>query len=85
MSGRAGGGLITHNKKIMEVAKLKYIFNFTEINTGSVEIEADKTPSRADVINAIESGNAFYKDTEYGEILLVDSERKKSRQNRDDR
>jgi hypothetical protein len=58
-----------------ELYDMKYTFSFTEINTGSIEIEADSTPTRADVIEAIENGSGFYKDTEYGEILLVDPNR----------
>jgi len=62
---------------------MKYTFSFEETNYGSIVIEAATTPTRAEVIDAIQNGGAFYKDTEYGEIRLVETERtapKKERQ-----
>lgn len=54
---------------------MKYTFSFKEINYGSIEIKSDATPTRAEVIDAIQTGGAFVKDTEYGEIQLVETER----------
>ena len=51
----------------------EYVFSFEEINGGSVKIKADSEPDRGDVIDAIQSGNAFYNNTEYGEIKLVET------------
>jgi hypothetical protein len=65
---------------------MKYMFKFTEINIGSIEIEADSTPTRAEVIDAIQNGGASYKDTEYGEIRIADCQRqKRKKKSRDDR
>ena len=47
---------------------MKYTFNFTEINYGSIEIEAESMPNDGDVIDAIMSGGAFYKNTDYVDI-----------------
>jgi len=57
---------------------MKYTFNFTEINHGSVTIESKTRPSESDVVDAIHSGNAFYKNTEYEDIEYCGSERSKS-------
>jgi|GEM_PF-3556899 len=54
---------------------MKYIFSFEETNYGSIAIEAATTPTRDEVIDAIQSGDAFYKDTEYGEIKLTETDR----------
>ena len=51
---------------------MKYLFSFTEINYGSIEITADCEPDRGTVIEEIMNGGAYYKDTEYGEIQLVE-------------
>jgi len=52
---------------------MKFTFNFTETNYGSVSVNADSEPNRADVINAIHNGNAFYKDTDYFDIKLIET------------
>ena len=54
---------------------MKYTFSFEETNYGSIVIEAATTPTRAEVIDAIQNGGAFYKDTEYGEIKLTETDR----------
>lgn len=54
---------------------MKYTFSFEETNYGSIVIEAANTPTRTEVIDAIENGGAFYKDTEYGEIKLTETDR----------
>lgn len=62
---------------------MKYTFSFEETNYGSIEIEAATTPTRAEVIDAIQNGGAFYKDTEYGEIKLTETDRQPSKQDRE--
>ena len=47
---------------------MKYAFSFKEENYGRVEIEADHMPTTSEIIDAIESGNAYFKDTEYEDI-----------------
>ena len=61
---------------------MKFIYSFREINYGSVVIESDYPPSGAEVISAIMSGNAYYKDTEYEDIKLDNTERTKSKTER---
>jgi hypothetical protein len=56
---------------------MKYTFSFKEMNYGSVEIESANTPTKAEVIDAIESGNAFYKYTDYEDIQLIETEKTK--------
>jgi len=51
---------------------MKYTFSFTEINYGSIEIEADHMPDESIVIDAIMNGEAFYKDTDYRDIKGYD-------------
>lgn len=54
---------------------MKYTFSFKEINYGSIEIDADHTPGIAEVTDAIMNGGAFFKDTEYEDIHLEETER----------
>jgi hypothetical protein len=54
---------------------MKYVFTFSEVNYGSVEIESEYTPTRAEVIDAIENGNAHINDTDYEKIRLEETER----------
>ena len=62
---------------------MKYTFSFKEVNYGSIEIEAAITPTRAEVIDAIQNGSAFYKDTEYGEIKLTETDRQHIKHDRE--
>ncbi|MCL2426327.1 MAG: hypothetical protein FWD05_08305 [Oscillospiraceae bacterium] len=62
---------------------MKYEFNFTEMNYGSVSIESDIQPTKSDVINAIMNGNANYKNTEYADIRHCGSTPQKSKSTRD--
>ena len=50
---------------------MKYTFSFEETNYGSISIDASATPTRSEVIDAIQNGKAFYNDTEYNDIVLV--------------
>jgi len=56
------------NMKEGQAEKMIYEFSFTEINYGSISIESDAKPTKADVTEAIMNGNAFYSDTEYKNI-----------------
>ena len=55
---------------------MKYVFAFNEINYGRVEVEADRTPDRGEVIEAIMHGKAHYNDTEYEGIILIEADGK---------
>jgi hypothetical protein len=61
---------------------MKYTFSFKEINFGSIEIESKHKPDRSEVIDAIMSGNACFSDTEYEDIQLIETERKKPERDR---
>ena len=61
---------------------MKYTFSFEETNYGSIVIEAANTPTRAEVIDAIQGGSAFYKDTDYGEITLTETDRQSQKSER---
>lgn len=54
---------------------MKYTFSFKEINYGSIEIEAARTPTRAEIVDAIMNGGAYFKDTDYEDIRLANTER----------
>ena len=64
---------------------MKYTFNFKEINYGSITIVSDHEPTTGEVTDAIMNGNAYYKDTEYDDIQLIETERipNKSKNERD--
>ena len=62
---------------------MKYEFSFKEVNYGSIEIEAHTTPTRAEVVDAIMSGKAYFKDTDYEEIRLISGSMDKPKPNRD--
>jgi len=51
------------------MTKKTYIFK--EINSGSIEIETEKTLTEDEVINEIWKGNAEYNSTKYDDIKLV--------------
>ena len=56
---------------------MKYFFSFREINYGSIVIESDHQPDTSEVVDAIMSGNAFIKDTEYEDVTFDKAERTK--------
>ena len=58
---------------------MKYIFSFEEINFGSIVINSEHKPNRNEVIDCITNGDAYYLETEYGEIKLVESGRANSK------
>lgn len=49
----------------------KHLFTFTEIISGSIEIESNITPTKDEVIAAILDGHADYKNTDFEDIRLV--------------
>lgn len=52
---------------------MKYVFTFKEINYGSVEIEADTKPNDGDVTAEIMNGKAYFSNTDYEDIVLIES------------
>jgi len=54
---------------------MKYTFSFKEVNYGSIQVESNSMPVRADIINAIIMGGAYYKDTEYEDIKFEEQEK----------
>ena len=61
---------------------MKYIFSFEEIHFGSIIINCDHLPNRNDVIDFIMNGDAYYLDTEFGDIRLIETENSTSRRER---
>ena len=53
---------------------MKHLFTFREINYGSIEIESGHIPDNGEVIDAIINGGANFKNTDYEDICLYDSE-----------
>ena len=64
---------------------MRYTFSFKEINYGSITIVSDHKPNTSEVTDAIMNGNAYYKNTEYDDIRLIETERipNKSKNERD--
>jgi hypothetical protein len=54
----------------MEEFEMKHIFLFDEITRGRVIINSEHTPSKAEIIEAINNGDAYYHETKYGNIRL---------------
>jgi len=61
---------------------MRYSFSFTEINFGTVEIEADHPPNDGEIIEAIENGNVCFNKTIYENIRHQDSQRNCDRKDR---
>jgi hypothetical protein len=57
------------------VNAMKYVFTFSEINYGRIEIESDHKPDKGEVINQILEGKATYHDTDFTDFELVGRER----------
>ena len=66
---------------------MKYRFTFKEINYGNIEIESDHKPNEDEIIEAILEGKADYRNTDFTDFELVETERlsKKKDRNRDAR
>ena len=64
---------------------MKYTYDFTEINYGSIEIDSDKRLDKGQVVNAIMNGGAFFKNTEYVDIRMIESERSNNQSKRKSR
>jgi hypothetical protein len=54
---------------------MKYTFSFKEVNYGSIQVESSSMPGKADIINAVIIGGAYYKDTEYEDIKFEEQEK----------
>ena len=61
----------------------EYLFTFTEVIRGSVKIESKVMPTEDEVIQAIMDGSAYYNNTEFEDIRLVESERKPAQKRRE--
>ena len=53
---------------------MKYIYTFKEINYGSVEIDTSIPPDNGEIIEAIMDGKASFKNTDYEDIKLDETE-----------
>ena len=56
---------------------MKFVFTFSEVNEGRIEIEADSQPEKREVIDRIMEGGAEYNKTGYLDIRLVGIGREK--------
>lgn len=54
----------------------EYIFNFKEVNHGMVIIMSETKPTHTDVIATIMKGKAYFKDTEYKDIKMINPKNK---------
>jgi hypothetical protein len=61
---------------------MKYIFTFSEINYGRIEIESGHKPDRCKVINQILEGAADYHNTDFANFKLIGQERTTSKKER---
>jgi hypothetical protein len=62
---------------------MKYRFSFSEINYGSIVVESDRKPTEGELINAILEGKADYRDTDFTDFELVETERTKPKRERE--
>lgn len=56
---------------------MKYVFTFSEINYGRIEIEADRQPDNGKIIAQILEGKADYYNTDFTDFKLIETERTK--------
>ena len=61
---------------------MKYVFTFSEINYGRIEIEADRQPDNDEIIEQILEGKADYRDTDFTDFKLIETERTKPKKER---
>jgi hypothetical protein len=54
---------------------MKYVFTFSEINYGRIEIESDHKPDKGEIINQILAGKADYHETDFVDFRLAGRER----------
>jgi hypothetical protein len=50
---------------------IKYVFTFSEINYGRIQIEADRKPDNGELIEKILEGKADYSDTDFTNFRLI--------------
>ena len=53
---------------------MKYVFTFSEINYGRIEVEANREPERGEIIEKILEGKADYNDTDFTDFRLIETE-----------
>jgi hypothetical protein len=51
---------------------MMYVYTFSEIISGRIEIAADHEPDNGDIIEQILEGKAHYNDTEFTDFRLVE-------------
>ena len=51
---------------------MKYVYTFTEINFGRIEIEAEHEAEKGEIIEKILEGKADYNDTDFTDFQLVE-------------
>ena len=51
---------------------MKYVFTFSEIISGRIEIEADREPDRGEIIEKILEGRADYNNTDFTDFRLIE-------------
>jgi hypothetical protein len=61
---------------------MKYVFTFSEINYGRIEVEADRRPDSDKIIEQILEGKADYHDTDFTDFKLIETERTKPKKER---
>jgi len=54
---------------------MKYIYTFSEVNYGRIEIEANCQPDQDEIINQILEGNADYYSTVFTDFDLIETAR----------
>lgn len=61
---------------------MKYVFTFSEINYGNIEIESDHQPNEVKIIDKILDGEANYHHTDFDDFKLIAPEKMKPRNER---
>jgi len=56
---------------------MKYVFTFSEINYGRIEIEADHQPINSEIIEQILAGMAEYNEVDFTDFKLIETEKTK--------
>ena len=62
---------MTRLHSIQKGNSMKYLFSFNEVNHGCVEIESDRCPNSAEIIDSIVSGKAQIHSTDYIGFSLI--------------
>ena len=51
---------------------MKYLYTFSEINYGAIEIEADHEPDNDEIIGKIHDGYGNFNDTDFTDFRLIE-------------